>query len=54
MVVETLIVSVEITRLKGRRRNIVSGFVPHLDPDQNRTAEAVYWDRERDYCEKQT
>jgi hypothetical protein len=50
MVAETLIVSVEITRLKGRRRNIASSFVPHRS-DQNRTAEEVYWDHERDCCE---
>jgi hypothetical protein len=54
MIAETLIVSVEITRLKGRCRNIASSFVSHPDPDQNRTADEVYWDHERDYCEKQT
>jgi len=54
MVGETLTVSVEITRLKGRRRNVVSSFVPHPDPEQNHTADENYWDHERDYCEKQT
>jgi hypothetical protein len=34
MVAESLIVSIEITRLKGRRRNIVSSVVPH--PIQSR------------------
>jgi len=51
---ETLIISIEITGLKGRRRNIVSSFVPHPNPEQNRTADKKCWKRERDYCEKQT
>jgi hypothetical protein len=54
MLRESLSVSVEITRLEGRRRNIVSSFVPHTNPEQNHTADAKYWDHERDYCETQT
>ncbi len=52
MVAEALIVSVEITRLKGRRRNVVNSFVPHPNPEQNRSADEKYWDHERDCCKK--